>query len=167
MAEWKRANRGDTELSVILCDIDFFKAYNDSLGHVAGDECLISVATKLKEFAPRDFDLVARYGGEEFAVVLPAIDLEAAIAVASRMRSGVEGLRIPHPASQVADVVTISLGVATVKGPSHRPNPRWLVRQADIALYRAKLKGRNQLVSAPDGVGESTLVGDAEGLRPR
>ena len=143
--EWKRALREETPLSLIMCDIDFFKSYNDTYGHQAGDDCLRAVAGVLQKGLRRPGDLAARYGGEEFIVVLPGTPREGALAVAESLRSDVQARGIPHVASRAATVVTISLGVASaVPGPGDPPAD--LLAAADRALYRAKEEGRNRIV---------------------
>jgi diguanylate cyclase (GGDEF)-like protein len=143
--EWKRALRDETPLSLILCDIDFFKNYNDTYGHQAGDDCLRAVAGVLQSGLRRPGDLAARYGGEEFIVVLPGTLREGALAVAESLRRAVEALAIPHSASAAAPVVTISLGISfTVPGSGESSAD--LLAAADKALYRAKEGGRNRVV---------------------
>ena len=141
-AEWSRAGRAPSELSLVLIDIDHFKAYNDHFGHPAGDECLKAVAGALRAVARRGSDLVARFGGEEFAVLLPSTPAHGARVVAEAMRHSVEDLRIPH-APGAGTVVTVSLGFATAV-PSAGGDPSALLRDADRALYRAKAQGRNR-----------------------
>lgn len=148
--EWRRAERDNVAIALLLIDIDFFKAYNDTYGHQAGDECLKTVAHTLQEVLKRPADFVARYGGEEFVAVLPETELDGALKLAETMRSGVEALGIPHAASKVAAVVTISLGVAVIvpanaKGSSYS----MLVNEADRALYNAKHDGRNRVNTMP------------------
>jgi diguanylate cyclase (GGDEF)-like protein/PAS domain S-box-containing protein len=142
--EWERGIRQGTPLSVVMADIDFFKRYNDSYGHVAGDVCLQQVAAALKAGVRQGGDLVARYGGEEFAVVLAGADADAARAVAEALRAEVESLALPHAGNPGPGVVTISLGVATLQ-PSHDDPPTRLVELADQQLYRAKAGGRNRV----------------------
>ncbi|MGV8040202.1 MAG: diguanylate cyclase [Thermoanaerobaculaceae bacterium] len=142
--EWRRAVRNAAPLSVIMLDVDFFKRYNDRHGHLRGDECLRAVAGVLRERVRRAGDLVARYGGEEFVVVLASARLEGAVQVAEELRAGVEALRLPHGASDVAPHVTISLGVASTV-PGIGADPASLVAAADAALYRAKAAGRNRV----------------------
>ncbi|WP_374602326.1 diguanylate cyclase [Arenimonas sp.] len=142
--EWERSIRQGCELSVIMADIDFFKRYNDHYGHVAGDACLQQVAAALKAGVRQGGDLVARYGGEEFAVILPGADAAAALAVAEALRRRVEELALPHVGNEATGVVTISLGVATIR-PSHEVAPTTLVEKADQQLYRAKAGGRNRV----------------------
>jgi len=147
--EWKRAIRYQAPVSLIMIDIDFFKMFNDTYGHQAGDECLKQVANVLQETVPRATDLVARYGGEEFSVVLTNTDTSASANMAEKLRSGVERLKIPHKRSKAGDHVTISLGVAT--GVPHKKSaPESLIAAADKALYQAKEEGRNQVI--PSGV---------------
>ena len=128
-------------LSVLVVDIDYFKQYNDRYGHPRGDVCLRRVAAALGRVPTRAGDLVARLGGEEFSIVLPGTDAEAALDMAERLRQAVAGLGIPHDASSVASVVTVSIGVAT--GESSEDGGDHLVSLADAALYRAKAAGRN------------------------
>ncbi|MFZ5512217.1 MAG: diguanylate cyclase [Pseudomonadota bacterium] len=141
--EWRRARRGQRCLSLLLCDVDHFKSFNDTYGHQAGDECLKAVACILQAHAKRPGDLVARYGGEEFAVVLPETDQEGALRVAESMRAAVEDWEAPR-SSPVPARVTISIGVAcTVPSPA-QPG-LVLLEAADKALYCAKRAGRNQV----------------------
>ena len=142
--EWERAIRQGTPLSLVMADIDFFKRYNDTYGHVAGDACLQQVAAALRSGVREGGDLVARYGGEEFAVLLAGADAGAARAVAESLRAGVEALALPHAGNPATGVVTISLGVATML-PSHEHPPTALVERADEQLYRAKEHGRNRV----------------------
>ena len=142
--EWRRATRFRTPLAVVIADIDGFKAYNDALGHPEGDKCLAAVADVFRQSVSRAGDLAARYGGEEFMVLIPAADREAALAFAERLRRACEARAIPHPASDVAPVVTITLGAASCI-PSHGDVPASLVAEADAALYRAKQEGRNRV----------------------
>lgn len=141
--EWRRGARERTCLSLIMCDIDYFKLYNDRYGHQAGDNCLRQIAATLSHCVKRPADLVTRYGGEEFAVVLPVTTLAGAADVASRMVQAVQDLALPHAASDTAAVVTISCGVASVM-PTLDCLPSDLVFIADQSLYQAKAKGRNQ-----------------------
>lgn len=145
--EWKRAARNSSPLSLILCDIDFFKNYNDTYGHLAGDDCLRKVAEAIKSTLKRPGDLATRYGGEEFAVILPETDGAGATSIAGVIRNSVENLGIPHTASAIGKVVTISLGVATlIPGADCRTSA--LVSLADNALYNAKQSGRNRVVTS-------------------
>jgi len=143
-AEWQRAMRHSTSLSLIMLDIDFFKLYNDSYGHQGGDDCLKHVARILDETAHRETDMVARYGGEEFAAVLPETGLKGAYEVAEAMRANVENANISHKSSKVADFVSISVGVATWV-PERNSQPGDIIELADKALYKAKEGGRNQV----------------------
>ncbi len=143
-AEWRRATRERTSLSVILIDIDYFKLYNDTYGHQAGDECLRLVASAIDKVAKRQGDMVARYGGEEFIVVLPGTDASGVGILAEAMREKVSSLEIAHKSSEVGPFVTISLGVASML-PVPGTEPSTLVAAADIELYRAKQFGRNRI----------------------
>lgn len=142
--EWRRATRFQTPLALVIADIDGFKAYNDALGHPEGDKCLAAVADVFRQSVSRAGDLAARYGGEEFVVLIPAADREAALAFAERLRRACEARALPHPASEVAPVVTITLGVAS-RIPPPEESAASLIAEADAALYRAKQEGRNRV----------------------
>ena len=142
--EWRRATRFQTPLSVVIADIDGFKAFNDALGHPEGDKCLAAVGGVFRQTVSRAGDLAARYGGEEFIVLIPAADRATATAFAERIRLACEARAILHPASPVGSVVTISLGVASCV-PSPQTSARALIADADAALYRAKQEGRNRV----------------------
>lgn len=142
--EWRRMAREQLPLSLILGDIDFFKRFNDTYGHQAGDRCLQQVAKALVEAARRPADLVARYGGEEFAVVLPNTDAQGAVQVAGEMRSCVQDLRIAHADSPVSSIVTLSLGVVSTV-PDRQVPLEYLISAADKALYQAKAQGRDRI----------------------
>ena len=144
--EWKRARRESSFLSLIMIDIDYFKAFNDHYGHQAGDDCLKSVAITLQSSVNRPADCVARYGGEEFACILPVTDMQGALVVAETLRKNVFTLNIPHAYSPVANSATISLGAASIL-PASGGTPDVLVEAADKALYHAKESGRNQIKS--------------------
>ncbi|MEZ2227515.1 diguanylate cyclase [Microcoleus sp.] len=142
--EWRRLAREEATLSLIMCDIDYFKLYNDTYGHQAGDECLRRVATVLQRSVKRSADLVARYGGEEFVVVLPNTDIQGAACVAEFIREEVRNLQIVHAKSAVSEYVTLSLGVACCI-PAPMSQSGTLIAIADEALYRAKKAGRDRV----------------------
>ncbi len=148
--EIRRALRTKKPISLIMCDIDYFKSYNDNYGHQLGDDCLKGIAKIMVAQIKRPADLGARYGGEEFAFILPETDLNEALTIAETIRASVENLEIPHAYSEAASIVTISCGVATVY-PSQKDDAKLLlhnlIAKADKALYRAKDKGRNQVVT--------------------
>ncbi|MGE0040692.1 MAG: diguanylate cyclase [Vicinamibacterales bacterium] len=146
--EWRRALRDRTAVSIVMIDIDYFKTYNDSFGHQAGDECLRRVADALSRAVGRPGDIVARYGGEEFVAVLADTDADGAVVVAERLRERVEAMRVPHPRSLCGRWVTVSCGTATAF-PTRDIQPDELVGEADRALYRAKREGRNRVVLPP------------------
>jgi diguanylate cyclase (GGDEF)-like protein len=146
MREWRRALRNRMPLSLILLDIDLFKAFNDHYGHLAGDDCLRQVAWVLTEGLRRPADLAARYGGKEFAGLLPETDAKGALWVASQILEKVSGLNIPHASSPVADHVTVSIGVATLI-PVVGQSAMDLIWRADVLLQAAKQSGRNQVRS--------------------
>jgi len=135
--EWQRLGREQLPLSLIMCDIDFFKNYNDTYGHVTGDDCLRKVSGVIKQSVRRPADLAARYGGEEFVLVLPNTDIEGAVSIAESIRHQLSDLAIPHEDSPVSQFVTLSLGV-TCLTPKIDSNPSVLLTAADYALYRAK-----------------------------
>ena len=141
--EWARALRQSGLVALIMLDVDFFKKYNDRYGHQAGDECLTKVAEVLKRSARRAYELVARYGGEEFVVLQARCSLEEAAAVAEAVRSGVEGLSLPHADSPFG-VVTVSVGVV-VSAAERTATADTLLHAADAALYEAKHTGRNRV----------------------
>lgn len=141
--EWPRLLRENAPMSVILCDIDHFKLYNDTYGHLAGDECLQKVAHAIHSSVKRPADLVARYGGEEFGVILPNTLIEGAFTLAEEMRLNVHDMKIPHARSPVDEYVSLSLGISQVI-PSNDIDPEKLIAWADDALYDAKRQGRNR-----------------------
>lgn len=142
--EWRRSAREQQPLSLLLCDIDYFKPYNDHYGHPAGDQCLIDVAQALVRASRRPADLVARYGGEEFAVILPNTNQSGAVRVAQAMKTQIKRLNIPHKFSKISPRITMSMGIATI---IPRPNSSYepLIKAADDALYAAKLQGRDRI----------------------
>ena len=144
--EWKRSRRTLEPLALIVGDIDFFKAYNDHYGHLAGDDCLQQVAQMLARVAKRSTDLAFRYGGEEFAIILPETALEGAIAVAQQVLDTLWALALEHEYSGVAQQVTLSLGVTSLI-PKHHYQPGTLIQRADQALFVAKEAGRNRAIA--------------------
>jgi diguanylate cyclase (GGDEF)-like protein len=142
--EWGRGTRHETEMSLLMCDVDFFKQFNDLYGHQAGDECLRAVAQALASRVKRPTDLVTRYGGEEFAVIVPDTDLDGARQLAEAMRADVERLAIAHGGNGCG-VVTLSIGAACHVPGRDGPGSAALVKAADTALYQAKAAGRNRI----------------------
>lgn len=140
--EWKRSARNGTPLSLILCDIDYYKHYNDTYGHLAGDDALKEIANLLEHYSRRAGDLAARYGGEEFAMILPDTTSDKARHIAEELRMSIEELQLPHKSSSISDHVTASFGVATTI-PTRHVNVKFLINLADEALYKAKDRGRN------------------------
>ncbi len=140
--EWQRGIRRQKPLSLIIADIDHFKAFNDAYGHVIGDDCLKKVAKSLEKSILRDVDTIARYGGEEFAAILPETDEAGGILIVQRMLENIDALEITHIASPTADYITVSFGLSTII-PSTDINPTQLIESADRALYLAKNSGRN------------------------
>lgn len=143
--EWKRLTREKLPISLLLGDIDYFKRYNDTYGHQAGDECLRQVCQAFNNSIKRPSDLAARYGGEEIAAILPNTDSIGAMHVGREIRHCLHELAIEHSASPIAGIVTLSLGVATLV-PTSLTKPTLLVNQADTALYKAKKLGRDRMV---------------------
>ncbi|CAD0231144.1 putative Diguanylate cyclase [Planktothrix agardhii] len=145
--EWHRLVREKRLLSLLLCDIDYFKQYNDTYGHSQGDICLQQVAQALQQGVQRSIDLVARYGGEEFVVILPHTDQEGALEVAKKIQDVLEQFNLPHRSSNVADRVTMSIGICTLI-PTVERFPLDLINEADHSLYQAKTQGRNRAVGS-------------------
>lgn len=137
------AKRNKSPLSLIICDVDFFKLYNDSYGHQQGDDCLSKVGKVLQDHVRRPTDLACRYGGEEFAMILPETNLQGAKWMAEDIRQVIFEQAIPHNASKVADRVSMSLGIAIYNGQYHQAAE--LINAADGALYKAKGLGRNRV----------------------
>jgi len=147
LADWAFAVRGALDIALVIVDVDYFKRYNDHYGHLAGDDCLRTVARHAAGAVLRDSDLAARYGGEEFVVLLPGTSDQGAIEVAERLRSAVYEANLPHAASGLGRL-TVSVGVASM-APGLQDLPAKLMTMADQALYKAKQGGRNQVHVAP------------------
>lgn len=149
--EWRRCARQRRSISVLMCDVDWFKGFNDFYGHQAGDQCLVAVARDVESVCRRPYDVAARYGGEEFAVLLPETGLDGAVAVAEDLRAALNQRCMAHAASPLGRV-SISIGVASrISSPTGSP---WdMVSEADRRLYAAKRLGRNIVVSADFGTG--------------
>jgi len=145
VTELRRGARERQSLSLILSDVDHFKAFNDCYGHQAGDDCLRRVAAALSSAGRRPADLAARYGGEEFAIVLPGTVLEGAVDVAQAVSRVIEGLAIPHARSAVSPKVTLSQGIVALT-PEKETSSEDMIKRADQALYLAKQQGRNRYV---------------------
>jgi len=143
--EWSRCAREREYLSLILCDVDYFKTFNDTYGHQAGDDCLYEVAQAIERAVKRPADIAFRYGGEEFAVILPYTEGQGAIRVAEEIHQQVKELQILHTASEVDRIISMSLGVSSII-PDTRSSPHTLIAAADAALYDAKSKGRNRVI---------------------
>ncbi|MDX2232820.1 MAG: diguanylate cyclase [Leptolyngbyaceae cyanobacterium bins.349] len=145
--EWKRSQREQLSLSLLMCDVDFFKRYNDTYGHQAGDECLQTVAQTLQRSLKRPADVCARYGGEEFVILLPNTALDGAMHVANLIHQDLAHLHLPHTQSQYQRI-TLSIGIAAVIPRAERSRSD-IIHQADQALYAAKSQGRNRTAIAP------------------
>jgi diguanylate cyclase (GGDEF)-like protein/PAS domain S-box-containing protein len=142
--EIQRATRHRHPLSLLMCDIDFFKQYNDTYGHIEGDECLISVAECLTDSFKRASDFPARYGGEEFSVILPHTDDEDALTACESLMANLKNLAIPHSSSTISDCVTMSIGLVTLESDINI-EVNDFIKAADEALYKAKRTGRNKI----------------------
>jgi diguanylate cyclase (GGDEF)-like protein len=146
-SEMSRSFRNNQPLSVILADVDHFKAYNDTYGHLEGDDCLRKVGKVIGDIVKRSSDLVARYGGEEFALILPDTPAAGANLIAQSICQAVEKLNIPHKASSVSGVCTLSVGVYTCL-PQLDDKVEALFEKADACLYQSKKSGRNRVTAA-------------------
>lgn len=144
--EWRRARRNSTSMALLMCDVDHFKAYNDSYGHQAGDDCLRRVAEAIQHCMERAADIAARYGGEEFAVILPETQIGGAVFMAEKIRHAIHALHIPHAASSLGQI-TLSIGIAAFS-PGENDEPERLIETADRALYHAKHDGRDRVCRA-------------------
>ncbi len=153
--EWRRMKREQKPMSIIMCDVDFFKQYNDHYGHIKGDECLVSVAQALNETLARPADLVARFGGEEFVLLLPNTDLEGAKHIAQTALNKIVSLKIEHPDNVASPYLTASFGIASII-PTNEKSILQLIGDADKALYQAKQKGRNTVQALENTPEEST-----------
>lgn len=145
---WHQLAPTQQPLSLILCDVDFFKLYNDAYGHPAGDECLRDIAAAIHQTVKRASDLVARYGGEEMVVVLPNTDATGALTLAQTIGDRIRSLRLPHEGSKISQYVTLSLGVAC-HVPQANLSCEALIADADAALYEAKRTGRDRALLCP------------------
>jgi len=154
--EWARHERTGLPLSVALIDADFFKAFNDEYGHLAGDECLRTVARAIRASVRRPTDFCARFGGEEFVVILPNTDEQGALRVAELLRTHVRTLAIPHALSKVSPYVTVSIGIATTI-PTQEMSHLDFLHDVDMALYRAKESGRDRIVQVAPAIVEPAV----------
>jgi two-component system chemotaxis family response regulator WspR len=151
--EWKRAAREQSPLSVLMVDVDDFKRFNDTYGHLAGDEGLRKVADATRKICMRPADLAARFGGEEFVIVLPATTIDGAKSVGEKLRRSIEDLQISHSASTVGKFLTVSVGGASTIPRQGDDSCLSLIETADVALYEAKKSGKNRVVT----VGQNRL----------
>jgi len=143
--EWTRACRVESSLGLLMMDIDYFKLYNDHYGHNGGDKCLKQIADTLRIQVIRSPDLLARYGGEEFACVLPGVNLEELHKIGQAILDAIRALAIAHDKSDVADIVTLSIGGTVIKPNLENGNSEELIKMADDLLYKSKQKGRNTM----------------------
>ena len=141
--EWLRSARENLPLSLIMGDIDYFKFYNDTYGHLAGDDCLKQVAKAIRNTVKRPADLVARYGGEELAVILPNTNIYGAMRVARNIQIELKKLKIPHRSSPISNYITLSIGICSLVAIYQQPS-YFLIEGADKALYEAKKQGRDR-----------------------
>jgi diguanylate cyclase (GGDEF)-like protein len=160
--EFRRSKRTASPLSLVMIDVDYFKKYNDKYGHQSGDQCLVQIAEAMSRVLARPCDLLARYGGEEFIAVLPDTNAAGALKIAETMRTEVEALSIAHLSSDIAQHVTISLGVFT-QIPQPNTTITHLIGAADRALYRAKHAGRNCTVVYSSNKTFTNLMASEEG----
>jgi diguanylate cyclase (GGDEF)-like protein len=144
---WKQSCRLSVPLSVLMVDVDYFKKYNDSRGHLEGDKVLVAIAQCMQKQLKRDTDFIARYGGEEFVCLLPYIEKEDAVNFARELVQCVENMKIHHPMSELSNYVTISAGLASIIPDEHN-SPTRLLDEADKALYTAKHSGRNRVAAS-------------------
>jgi len=144
-SEWERAKNASLPLSLIIVDIDFYKKYNDTYGHLAGDNCLKQIAKELESTVENSIGLAARFGGEEFALVLPETTQQKAEVIANKVHLAISALQIPHKSSPISPIVTVSIGISTMI-PTIFSKPDELFLRTDKALYAAKQQGRNRIV---------------------
>lgn len=157
-SEVARLTRTGDWLTVVMIDIDFFKQFNDTYGHPAGDRCITMVAAALTRAVKRASDLPARYGGEEFACILPGADPAGAALVAQEIGQHVQSLNIPHEQSQISPFITVSIGVASARCLPDMSPDLW-IQQADLQLYKSKQEGRNRTTSIQFGASEGLVEG--------
>lgn len=143
--QWEKLAKDSLPISLILCDVDYFKRYNDTYGHQAGDDCLRKIAQAISSAVKNPAYLVARYGGEEFAVIMPNTSVKGAIHIAEAIKIELEWLEIPHAQSKVSKSVTVSMGVSSTI-PTHSVSPSALIAITDAALYEAKKQGRDRII---------------------
>ncbi|MED3562444.1 diguanylate cyclase domain-containing protein [Bacillus xiapuensis] len=145
--EWIKLAYTNYPLTLIMFDIDYFKKYNDTYGHLEGDHCLQTIANKIKnEIFTHPSYTFCRYGGEEFAVILPFVDTNEGLQIAKKIQKAIQSLKIPHISSKISDIVTLSIGVATIS-PKSSSNQEELIQMADQSLYLSKTNGRNRISS--------------------
>lgn len=154
--EWKRHDRTELPLSIVIFDVDYFKQFNDAIGHTAGDRCLHTIAQAVQDLLKRPGDFVARFGGEEFAAVLPNTGDRDAARIAEQIRLCVKGLKVPHPNSPLSPYVTVSVGSGTIV-PVPGDCFRDFLREVDRALYRAKAGGRDRSVHVAAAFADAAL----------
>ncbi|MGD1918006.1 MAG: EAL domain-containing protein [Pleurocapsa sp.] len=155
--EWRRLKRISAPLSLIMCDVDYFKIYNDTYGHQQGDRCLQLIAKAISKVLKRSGDVLSRYGGEEFVVILPHTHLAGATQVAEAIKETVKELKLPHVNSLADSVVTVSMGVASTV-PSSEDSPHLLIEASDLALYQAKERGRDCLAVYSEAISHSKEI---------
>lgn len=143
--EWTRLTSTHSPLTLLMFDIDYFKKYNDTYGHLAGDQCLQTISTAIKDLvANNPYATFCRYGGEEFALILTKTNLDKAVDMAKLIQNKVHSLKIDHRSSEISNIVTISIGIASIT-PNSEVQPKDLIHLADTSLYTSKTKGRNTI----------------------
>jgi diguanylate cyclase (GGDEF)-like protein len=145
--QWQKMMKVKLPLTIIICDIDYFKQYNDTYGHLAGDGCLQQVSKIFRQIITPEFGLISRYGGEEFAGILPNRTEEDAIKLGQKIQTELRKLQLPHSSSQISDYITLSIGITSII-PHPEITPEMVLDQADRLLYLAKHQGRNQIVAS-------------------
>jgi diguanylate cyclase (GGDEF)-like protein len=153
---WALSRRLQTPVNILMIDVDYFKKYNDSLGHLEGDKALIAIAQCMKNQIKREADFVARFGGEEFVCLLPFLEKENALNFAKKLLQAIEDMNIPHPMSEHSKYLTVSIGMANTIPDDHNSQTQ-LLDEADKALYTAKQSGRNRVIIGQENTANNVI----------